>query len=138
MIWSWYVLLLIPVAWFIQNMLHEGSHLLFGWFYEGRIPTGFYPWPHKYKGRFFFARYSSGPPSKNTGYLKSEKPRHIAPFIIGMVVLTICLICIFVTPAAISLYFVPFAIASLIDCLFFWYTYLWGSKWSDGKRFKAQ
>lgn len=54
---------LLPVAWFFQNFIHEGSHLLFAWLIHKRRPIGLWPYPHMYKGKFYFARcaWAGGP-----------------------------------------------------------------------------
>ncbi len=132
MIWTWYILLFIPIAWFLQNCIHEASHLFFAWMDEGRKPTGFYPYPHKHRGIFYFARYTTGPATRTT----ISKFKHIAPFISGISLFLVCLGCVFGMPAPTKIYFLLFGATNLIDALFFWYTYLWGSKYSDGQKFK--
>jgi len=129
---SWYVFLTIPVAWFMQNLMHELSHLLVGWIVEGRKPLGVYPYPHRYRSRFYFSRYISGEASE----FASPKPRHIAPFFAGLFWFFLMSLVVYLVPTEWKIFFIIFPLVGLIDAGFFWYTYFCGSPESDGQRFK--
>ncbi len=134
MIWSNWVLLFIPVAWFLQNCIHEFSHLLVGWIVEGRKPLGFWPYPHFYKGRFYFARYRSQDLTQID--LKAIGVRYSAPFYAGLLWMAICLFSSLFMSEELKIFCMPFVLAGLVDSLFFWFTYFWGSELSDGKCYK--
>ncbi len=133
MIWNNWVLAFIPVAWFVQNCIHESSHLLMGWWVEGRKPLGFWPYPHRYKGRWYFARYQSGKPKYVDIFIGH---RHIAPFFYAWIWMLIGILVMNFMPGELKIFCLPFIIAGLGDALFFWYTYFWGSVPSDGKRYR--
>jgi hypothetical protein len=67
------------LAWFWQNVVHELSHLVTGWTLEGRRPLKLVPVPHRYQGRWYWARYESGPATRADADLY-EHHRHSAPF----------------------------------------------------------
>lgn len=133
--WTWWVLLAIPVAWFLQLVVHEASHLLVGWVDERLKPVGFYPYPHVHEGKFYFARYTAVPTTDyDSG--RTGKPRHIAPFYAGLVVLLISVVLfLFLNPQA-RLWAMPTAMCGLGDAIWFWRGYLWGSPRCDGKRWR--
>ena len=134
--WSWWVLALIPVAWFFQNCVHEFSHLAVAYATQGRRPTGFYPFYHKHEGIWYFARYSSG--VQRWGGL-SLAPTLIAPFFGGIAVTTTALILkIHVVQPEHMIFLVPFSLAGFIDSLWFIRGVFWGSIRTDGKRFKKE
>lgn len=130
MIWSWLFFASLLAAWFIQNCLHELSHLIFAWLFEGLKPKGFWPYPHFYKGRFFFARY------KTRKIETVNKGRHIAPFWSGLVFVWAFSVVVFFADNETKIYYLAFVITNTIDALFFWWGYIWGSEFSDGKRFR--
>lgn len=76
---NWYVWAgLWLVAWFWQNLFHEWSHLATGWIWEGRKPIRMIPWPHKWQGRWYWARYEGGPATRANA-AQQEYRRHSAP-----------------------------------------------------------
>ena len=119
--------LALPVVWFVQNCVHESSHLLFGWLIEGRKPLEFKPWPHRFEGRFYFARCVMGEATKD-GWVVY---RHAAPPTVNSIYMCLMGLCILIHAV-----FGVFAFCALIDTLFWFYGYLWGSELSDGKRFR--
>ncbi len=129
MIWNWYVLTLIPVAWFLQLCLHEGSHALIGWANANRL-TGFYPYPHKHMGRWFHGRVMF------EMYYPMPAEFYIAPFFVSGIVLVCSVFMLFLFPVEWKLWVLPFGVAALVDALFFWYTYFFGSDLSDGKKWR--
>jgi hypothetical protein len=133
MTWTWWVLALVPVAWLVQNMLHEGSHLLWGWV-QGLKPLGFWPYPHKHNGKFYFARCRMEPDPEP--HLKAN-PRHIAPFLTGASLVVILAILLFVVPRGARIWMLPFIATNLVDAFWFWRGYLWSKNpWNDGQRWK--
>lgn len=132
--WTWnnWVLVFIPVAWFVQNCIHEFSHLLVSRISEGREMLGFWPYPHYYEGRFYFARCNSGEPICRDFY----GSRYIAPFYFGLLWATIGIITMTFIAEDLKIFCLPFILAGLIDALFFWYTYFFGSGISDGKLYR--
>lgn len=135
--WNWWVLAGVPVAYFLQLCFHELSHLLVGLAHEGRKPTGFYPYPHKHNGKFYFARYTSGPGHfQQVYYRRPHIPRHIAPFWAGLLVVAISALVFFLVSPAWRVFALPTAVAGLVDMLWFWRGYFWGSDGCDGKRWR--
>jgi hypothetical protein len=116
----WIILIgLMLTAWFLQNILHETSHLVMGYFVEGRRPTLLIPWPHIFRGRLYFSRYDSGPATK----LGSAFFRHSSPIYICFIQnITINILYWFILPAKTSIYLMPFLIAFVVDTL----VWLWG------------
>lgn len=139
MTWSWWVLLCVPVAWLVQNCLHELSHLLVGLF-QGLKPSGYYPYPHKHEGRFYFSRYSfdysSLKPYQLDGFIRPHNPRHIAPFFAGMLWSGVFVGLMFLVPVTYRIFLLPFAVFGLIDALWFWRGFFWGGEFCDGKRWR--
>lgn len=129
------LLLLIPtiiLSWFIQNCIHELSHLAAAWLIDERLPYGFYPYPHKYKEKFYFARYRVWP-----GPTKLSKWVHIAPCIAAGVETFIILILLgLLSFPWWSIFLFPLLIAAQVDAIWFWRGYFWGSKNCDGKQWK--
>jgi len=137
MTWNWWVLVVVPVAWFLQNCLHELSHLVVGWLSEGRKPLGFWPYPHKHEGRFYFARFSSGPPSDlNFDWRKKHRLVFIAPFLVGAVWVASSLVAFLMLSPHHRVFALPTAATGLVDALWFWRGYFWGSDRCDGKRWR--
>lgn len=131
----WWPLICLPIAWFLQNIIHESSHLFAGWLFEGRKAIKLIPYPHYYNDRFYFARYEAG---EATNYLwPGEAARHVSPtwaaaiwiFLVGF---------IFVKFLPISWVYIiwPFLITAAVDIGFWWYGYFFGSEYSDGKRYR--
>lgn len=132
--WNWWALAVVPVAWFVQNCIHELSHLVVGWVWEGRKPLGFWPYPHKHGGKWYFARCLSGEAAIKG---RSPRPRYIAPFYAGMlwsIVWTIHLV--FMCTDAWRIFVLPFAVTGFIDAAWWWRGYFWGRLTCDGQRWK--
>jgi hypothetical protein len=113
------------VVWFLQNLIHEGSHLIVGKIVEGRKPLKLIPFPHIYNGRLYFARYENGPPTK----AGSPIYRHAAPLIAGlyMIFVGVCLTVFFW-----EIYFVPLVVCPAVDCFVWLWGYIRNSKGTDG------
>jgi hypothetical protein len=132
MVWNWWVLTLVPVAWLLQNCLHEFSHLVIGWIDQGLKPIGFYPWPHYYEGNFYFARCVQGEPAQLD---KPHKLRWLAPFIfciIQMILLVVLYLCI----PVLRLWLIPFLVCSIVDCVWWWRGFFFGKNTCDAKRWR--
>lgn len=134
MTWNWWVLLVLPFAWFVQNCLHEGSHALAGWAQEGIKTVGFYPWPHMYQGHFYFARYLYEAP-------KAPEPPHrfrfIAPLVTALTLMATLVVLMFtVVPLQHRIWLVPSAACGLGDALWWLESYLWGNPQRDGQLWK--
>jgi hypothetical protein len=135
MIW-WLLAIEILFFWFIQNCIHDLAHLAAGAYYEGRMPKVFKPWPHVYRGRFHFARYHAGP-----ARYKTDKPWmfNIMPFWFGLLWASVWWFgfCVAIYKScAWAFYLLPPVACGLVDALFFWWTYLFGSAESDGKKYR--
>lgn len=139
----WFILI-IPLAWFLQNCIHEASHFFAAKIYLKAKLVKFILWPCKYKGRFHFARveysYLKNKEIPNFEYYYRLSRIDIAPacidsFLIGLVG-TFILINITIFNNLLVLYLLPFLVCHIIDELFFWYTYFWGSINSDGQSYK--
>lgn len=129
------VTLVVFTSWFVQNCLHEGSHLLFAYLLRGWKPREFCPYPHKHNGRWYFAR------CRYTRPIRQPIPEwiHIAPAIAGW-----WWGCTWSIIASVTwwfggygwyLAFIP-AGMGFFEIVWFWIGYMWGSDMSDGKRFR--
>lgn len=129
---NWYLFIgLALVAWFCQNVTHELSHLWSGWLWEGRRPKKLIPWPHMYEKRFYWARYDSGPPSKNG----TPRHRYSAPLRWACVqfCVSISLFCVLIIRQDDGwAYFLPFLLAPLIDSSVWMWGYLLNRPGTDG------
>jgi hypothetical protein len=132
--WNWWAFAVVPVAWFLQNCVHELSHLLVGWIWEGRKPLGFWPYPHKHNRKWYFARCLSGAPTK-TG--RSPKPRYIAPFYAGLLWSAFwTFILLLVASPNWRIFLVPAVATGLVDAGWWWRGFFWGKPYCDGKRWR--
>jgi hypothetical protein len=123
-----FVALLFPVAWFLQNCIHEGSHLLVGWLVEGRVPAKFIPWPTKRHGKLYFAYYENGHATKDG----SPKYRFAAPLAAAWLVMSISISFLALTSNPL---FMPFFVCASIDYCVWCYGYLLNRPGTDGKAF---
>lgn len=136
--WTWWTLAIVIPAWFLELLLHEASHLLVGWIHEKRRPTGIYPYPHRYRNKFYFARYSSGRSRFPLIYYykNNHLPRHIAPVWFGLLTFLIVGTIIILAPPTVRPWLVPSAAFGLGESLIFLWGYFLGSKKTDGKRWR--
>jgi hypothetical protein len=130
---TWHLIPTLLIAWLVQNTIHEVSHLLAGWIFEGRKPLGLWPYPHRYQGRWYFARYRSGPAKRSD----PTATRHIVPFYAGLIWITVSLFAAVLLPEHLWLYCMPFTLCATVDALFFWWGFYWGSPESDGQRYRG-
>ena len=132
--WSVYVVLV--VAWLWQNAVHELSHLIAAWKYHRCKPLGLYPYPHIYKGRFYFARYKCEPFK-----LPGHPGIHMAP-LYGTVVQCFLVSCValflevFLEIEGLEGYTVAVVLCPVVDSLWWLGGFYRGSSISDGQRFK--
>ena len=110
MAWYWILTLMFLLAWLMQNCIHELSHLVVGWRVCGDKPTGFYPYPHFYEGKFYFARYEAWLGEKDH-YLK-----HIAPFYAAVIWVWFVGINYLIFNH-VGLYVLPFAVCGSVDAV---------------------
>jgi hypothetical protein len=128
---NWYLLAgLFIVAWFMQNVLHEVSHLMLGWIVEGRKPTKMIPWPHKFGGKFYFSHYECGPATKLLG---SPAWRHAAPLLMVCSEMTACLVLAKATEQ--HIWFLPWAVAAIVDALVWSWGFVMQRPGTDGQQF---
>jgi len=130
--WSWWILFLLPVAWLLQNVAHEGSHLLaVRWLCLGVAGgrMGMIPWPHRYGGRFYFSRCWY----EYAGQCNGIQFVHLAP-----VIMCCCELFVYVLFFVfLGLWMLPFIVCAVADLLFWNWGYLFGSADCDGKRYRA-
>lgn len=131
--WNWWVLAAVIPAWLIQNILHESSHLLVGWVHQGLKPLGMWPYPHVHNGRFYFARYRCEPPSAPD---PPRTPRHAAPMFAGALTAACCVVALVFAPVSARIWLVLPAVTGLVDFLWFWRGFFWGTRRCDGKRWR--
>lgn len=122
------IIIFVIGFYFVQNIIHEASHLLAAKIICGYKPVDLIPWPHKKENKFYFSRCEYVPtfPRHNKEY-----SIHGSPVIAGML--------FFIIYAFLSIFSLLFLIPmmySLIDVLFWGCGYLFGSKYSDGKKYK--
>lgn len=133
------VLSLILPAWFLQNCIHEGSHILIAHLLGWKI-LEFKPYPHKHRGRFYFARYSA---DSSTGWKPKYIPRfhalYGAPFsaaVYWILLLVGVKYVLGIFDINVSVYFAPFILVALVDMIWWIRGLLFGSEVSDGQRWK--
>jgi len=118
----------------MQLVMHEGAHLLAAWLDQGLKPIGFYPYPHWYKGKFYFARYKVEDPVEPE---EKYNTRHLAPVplaIIHSVILAGLLGTFWCWWGATII--VPFLIMAQGDIAWWIRGYFWGTPTCDGKRWR--
>lgn len=135
-------LAVLPLAWLVQNLVHEGAHLVVGWVVEGRRPTVLIPWPHRYDGRFYFARCDSGPATKPG----SPKARFLAPLkaakilaVVALVATGISLEAAWTVPAwgvHVWALIVPFFLCPFVDLHWWMRGFLLQRPGTDGDRYR--
>lgn len=128
----------VLAAWFVQNIIHEGAHLIMAYNKMGWPPLAFKPYPCKVDGRWYFA-YCKYDVSCGNGGPGKRSDIHIAPFYTGMAwfCLWFCvnLILWSATESWHWLFLAPM-VTGLVDALLFWWGYFWGSVYTDGKKYK--
>lgn len=154
--WSWWVFLCIPVAWLMENLVHECSHLLaakitvkaklvYMWVLPRWInidteeskrwwPWHFWkkPWPGK--TRFVFARVVWKKQSD------SPCPRviHFSPNYGAALIFIVASLLFIFSPPEYRVCILPWMICPLVDVGTWWRGFFWGSEFSDGKRWRAR
>lgn len=128
--WTVYIVLL--GVWLWQNCVHELSHLLAIWHYHGKRPRGFYPYPHKHGGRFYFARFRCDPYRVPGHPLVYAAPLLGAAIQLGLAVVFISLFFREYTWHSLVVMLVP-----VVDAMWWCRGYFWGTEKSDGKRYKV-
>lgn len=118
---------LFLAAWAWQNVAHEGAHLLVGWLVEGRAPRRLVPWPHRWQGRWYWARYENGLATK----AGSPGWRHIAPLCGALMQAGIVVGLIITIEAWLSF---PFFICSIVDAIVWTWGLAANRPGSDGRR----
>ena len=124
----YWLFLTIPLAWILQNIIHELSHLLVGKIIEGRRMKKLIFWPHKYEGRLYFARYESGYATKKA----SEKARHLAPALTASILSFLYACIIAMLSPILKIVIAPFFIACLIDIIIWFKGYYQNKLYTDG------
>jgi hypothetical protein len=133
--WYLFVALFLP-AWLWQNTSHELSHLWSGYLWEGRKPLKLIFWPHKYKGKFYFARYESGEATQ----LGSESHRHIAPLwwaIRQQFSFLVVIVALIITGYPDWVYMLPFFICPTVDALVWVWRAVMMRPGTDGMRYRT-
>ena len=146
---DWYYCLLITIipGWWLWLLIHECSHLLFAKVFYNYKPLGIWPYPHwinydngeytvwkfgkEGNWKFYFARCSYDRPD----VFPPKELFCIAPMYAGLFFIATC----FVSLGVFSFLFwwlVAFIILGVGEVIRFWYTYFWGSKTTDGKRWR--
>ena len=146
--------MLVPVAWIMQNAVHECSHLLTAkitirakLIYMWLLPrwmnteTGenkrWWPWsfwkkPWLNKTRFIFARVSweseKDPPH--------PKMIHFAPNFGSAIIFLLSLLIFLLLPTPYRVFTLPWVVCPLVDLGNGWRGYFWGNKYSDGQRWR--
>jgi len=132
---EWIIFLaLLPLAYFVELCLHEGSHLLAAMWHQKLVPLGFYPYPHFHNGKFYFARYSVVPPTTPD---PPHTLRHITPVIVGgLQVIVTGLLQTFIGGWWAAAFLLPFFLMGLGEILWWLRGYYWGTPTCDGKRWR--
>jgi hypothetical protein len=137
--WNWWVLLVALIAWFVQNCIHEGAHVLAGGVIYGATKPRIYPWPHKFNGRWYYARYSFKLSKWAQAFSNEPDLRssiHFAPVGAAVIPIVLSIVVFLFLPDAYSILALPFMIAPVIDVAVWEWGYHYGSEGCDGKRYK--
>lgn len=128
----WTLIPTLLAGWFWQNCVHELSHLLFIWILHSKKPKGFYPYPHKYEGRFYFARYRCEP------YQYPGHPFvHAAPLFGASAQALLVVFAYFFFPWDTWPYFATLLLCPAVDVLWWYRGFWWGRQGTDGQRYIA-
>jgi len=127
--WFFYML---PIAWLFQNTVHEVSHLFFALRRHNRTPLGLWPYPHRYNGRFYFARcaWDGGPIEGKRDIV------WVAPLVGAALVGVLAALAVLAQPQSVANGALAFTVCAMIDAIWWFRGYLWGSRSSDGKRWR--
>lgn len=148
--WNWWVLLTGLVAWLLQNVVHEGSHAVVAKLrHKDVIITGFFPlpvWLYKGQGAFWKpwapkTRPWPGAHLHMAGITWDRMPGqrpwvHFAPHFGGAAMVLLTLPLFILADPSWRLLVLPFLIAPVVDVGNWWRTYFWGSKHTDGKKWR--
>lgn len=52
----WHYLVLLPITFFVWCLIHELAHAIIAWRHPEAKSVRIIPWPHRYSGKFYFAR----------------------------------------------------------------------------------
>jgi hypothetical protein len=122
------------LSWFLQNCIHEGSHLYVAYWLRGWKPKEFHPYPLKRNGKWYFAYCSYETDGK-----KTSKWIHIAPAFAGLywgcIWAVLCIFFYYVNMDGWVFCLIPMGMG-FFDVFWFWRGYWWGSESCDGKRFR--
>ncbi len=129
---TWIILgVLTLVAWFLQNVIHEGSHALTVKFALMGKVTSFKPWPNKHNDKWKFA--SMGWDKTKPIEPISMDAFYTAPVSFAIVWIGVLGIITMIIP---TIWMIPFILAPIVDILFWIRGYFWGSNLCDGKQYK--
>jgi hypothetical protein len=120
------------VAAFLQLCIHEASHLLAAYLFEARKPLAFHPYPGKLNGKWVFAYCKYDEKPKATKY---NRWIHAAPLWGSVAAGTSAFVAVVIFPSVLAYYYLVSGF-SAVDIVFFWCTFVGGSKTSDGQRFR--
>jgi hypothetical protein len=135
----WSVYLVLVAAWLWQNIVHEASHLIAIWKYEGKKPRGLYPYLHWHKGRLYASRCAHEPYK-----LPGDSRVHSAPLVGASIQTLVLLSVVFpllwildVSEAEAKWYCLVLLACPFADVLWWYRGLAWGTRDSDGKRYTA-
>jgi hypothetical protein len=134
------MVIVLVIAWFVQNCLHEASHLIMAWKVERRHPISFKPYPH-YEKRirkwvFSFCEYGSPLFNSKEEYEIYSAPLWMNTWSTDVCFLAIIILAIFNVGREWELYVLLFIWCSAIDSLVWLWTFWWGSPTSDGQQYR--
>ena len=109
----WTVLIAAPLAFILQTLAHELAHLLTAVHY-GATSSTFKPWPHTYKGKFYFGRVQWRHPlgERIVGWPRAHIA--LAPYLLALIESGVFSLCWYETQAVV---FAVFGAASFIDLI---------------------
>ena len=133
---AWLTIVSMAVAWFLQNCTHGISHLVAVSYYHGAKPVSIRPWPHVHRGGFYFCRAIWSWRGVKKPYTTHSV--YSAPVIGALVQCVIALAVfavVFILDKPSAQYVLSFVLAPLVDIVWWFGGYKWGSERSDGQRF---
>ncbi len=129
---DWTVLPVAIAAWLFQNFTHEAGHVFFAK-RKGCQDTKIYPYPHLFKGKFYFARAYWKQP-----FMKWDKKEMVwlSPIITSTLVILAATFIMFAVPERFHIYLLCFVVAGAVDHLWWIRGFFFGTDSSDGKRWR--
>ena len=122
-----YIILIFALpAWYLALLTHELAHVVAAWAIDIRV-LGFYPYPHKYVGRFYWGRVQVESTVLNTCERVAFSGAPAMKQIVLMVLWSLA-------GVGLGAYVLPFIFCELVDAFFWWKNYIIRKQGTDGQK----